>query len=179
MSSGSVYRQQDDLLQLKQLVTEALEKKGVLSRVKAELRSGISDIVLAGGERKGNDRVQIRGKQQQNDQSELSSQNSKLEQMKASREGRLVLDMISEFLLCFDLKHSNGVLAAEVGSSETFDPELRHVIQTEIGLNPLDEIQEPLLFSLLREYEQKTKQRAGGSVGGSRRESYDALNQQQ
>lgn len=139
-------RQQDEISTLKSMVSDVLSKKGVLNRLKAELRANIFTVL----------------QEKQAEHEQLKAENIRLTKVKQTREGKLILDMITEFLEYFDLQQTNSVYSAEAGLPAQFDPALKGIIQQEIKLNSsastsTETSDEPLLLLLLRQYELMVK----------------------
>jgi hypothetical protein len=139
MSTTSAGHNKDEIVALKNLVSESLSKKGLLGKLKAELRANVFSILNESPSQK------------------LYGENAKLTKFKSTREGKLILDIIYEFLVYFDLKHTLCVYNSETSISESFDPALKAVILKELNLSVDPSEEQPIIFHLLKQYETLSK----------------------
>ncbi|GBF93923.1 hypothetical protein Rsub_06172 [Raphidocelis subcapitata] len=122
--------------ELKEIITCSLDQRGVLSRLKAELRANIFLAVDEQDRRQSDKGIAARGDSRKRDA--LSS----------TREGLLLLDLVQEFLAWADLRFTAKVFEAEA-SCEGAPPQ-RQRLAEELGLSGADDGGEaPLLLRVL------------------------------
>ena len=161
----------EDVISLKAMVSDVLARTGELGRIKATLRALVLQVL------KQQQQQQLQNNPKNNNNSLYASgivgSNRKLDTLKSTREGRLVLDMVSEWLSVCSLSVTAGVYASETGLNALFDAGLKPIILNEVKLpnasnGSLDA--EPLLMVLLRSYEtllKKSNSNSNGSINTS------------
>lgn len=96
---------QDEEIELKELVTEALEKNGVLAKIRAQLRANIFMTL-----------------ENENDQ---KHQNSRLKDVLSTRDGLLTLLLVQELVEFCNLVQTASVFKAETGQGKIYSYEGR------------------------------------------------------
>ncbi|XP_075058658.1 centrosomal protein 43 [Mixophyes fleayi] len=122
--------------ELRDLLIHTLENNGVLNKIKAELRASVF-LALDEQERADNKSSLI---------------NESLRQFLGTRDGRLVVGLVTDFLQHFHLDFTLAVLQPEAGLPNT--PDDRAVTARELGLSEAGR-KGPLILELLRHYQQK------------------------
>ncbi|KAI8463063.1 MAG: hypothetical protein J3K34DRAFT_527281 [Monoraphidium minutum] len=90
--------------ELKEIITCALDQKGVLSRLKAELRANVFLAVDEQDKRQGDGGIAARG------------DTARRDALASSREGALLLDLVHELLAWADLRFTARVFEVEAAS---------------------------------------------------------------
>ncbi|KAI9093052.1 hypothetical protein DFS34DRAFT_596270 [Phlyctochytrium arcticum] len=95
----------DDISSLRALVSDVLEKQGVLGKIKAQLRSSVFSVLEETNAKKGNARPA----------------NPKLDALRSSPQGRAALHMVRDFLQKMDLTYTLAVFEPEANMSDPLD----------------------------------------------------------
>ncbi|KAI4991461.1 protein TONNEAU 1b-like [Hordeum vulgare subsp. vulgare] len=102
-----------EMMELKTLVTRTLEKKGVLAKIRAELRASVFEAI------EEEDRV-IEENEDGGNPALLGSCNDRAKQLHASSSGRLLTALIGEYLEWAQLSHTMKVYLPECNLPKDF-----------------------------------------------------------
>ncbi|KAJ7515194.1 hypothetical protein O6H91_22G004900 [Diphasiastrum complanatum] len=148
-----------ELMELKTLVTKTLEKRGVLARIRAELRANVF--------------AAIEEQERDDDGSDggfalIGKCNEKAKKLHATPTGKMLASLICEYLEWCELEHTMKVYLPECNMTRGLS---RSELQEKLALkvefeNGRDAESAPLLLTLLEEFN-KIGQRAGGSSTSS------------
>mmetsp|Transcript_6454 Transcript_6454/g.10027 ORF Transcript_6454/g.10027 Transcript_6454/m.10027 type:complete len:440 (-) Transcript_6454:797-2116(-) len=127
---------------IKEIVTRTLEAKGVLGKIKAELRASVFTAI-----------------DEQEKVSGVYLENPLVQKLLSSHEGRVAVDLIREFLEFYELDYTLSVLVPEANLPEHYAG--REAILKEIRLRPDPKQNRPLLVEVFDAF---LKLSAGGTV---------------
>ncbi|KAJ3045543.1 FGFR1 oncoprotein partner [Rhizophlyctis rosea] len=121
----------DELANLKSLVSDALLKRGILGKLKAQLRASVFSVL-----------------QESDKGKELTLGSTKAQKLRESHEGKLALELVRDLLKCLDLEYTLAVFLPEADLSD--DPLLDgDTTAQELGIHARKS-EEPLLLGLLQ-----------------------------
>jgi hypothetical protein len=129
------------IVELKGIVQKTLEAKGVLGKIRAQLRSSVFSAI-------------------QEEQSDLNGESAALRELKRTSEGRLALELVHDFLLALGLDYTAAVFVPEANISSAGGG--REQLARELKLSPTLPRGSPLLAEVLR-----TRGAGGGPLGAS------------
>mmetsp|Transcript_14461 Transcript_14461/g.27789 ORF Transcript_14461/g.27789 Transcript_14461/m.27789 type:complete len:380 (-) Transcript_14461:42-1181(-) len=118
--------------ELKEVVQQSLEKKGVLAKIRAELRANVFEALDEQGIKQGNGLA--------------SQQTTKFQKLQASEDGRRVTHLVQEFLEWAGLEYTLKVFTAEAAGGEEVYPG-RKGLENALGYSGADET--PLLQAVM------------------------------
>eukprot|EP00698_Gefionella_okellyi_P021485 TRINITY_DN6981_c0_g1_i1.p1 TRINITY_DN6981_c0_g1~~TRINITY_DN6981_c0_g1_i1.p1 ORF type:complete len:268 (+),score=53.57 TRINITY_DN6981_c0_g1_i1:27-830(+) len=119
--------------ELKELVTHALEKKGILNKIRAELRLNVFLAI-----------------EEQDKKSSTAVKSNPCSALKQTADGRLALDLIRDLFDFCELEHSTSALDAEAGLSSMTT---RLDMANKLGLSSAQS--SPLLVQLIQRAQQQ------------------------
>lgn len=122
-------RTNSELNALKALVQDALSQKGVLGKIKAELRASVFSVLH----------------EQEIGTGKAYLENQKLAAALATREGQIAVDLIREFLEFFNLEHTLAVFLPEANLPEKYAGREKLANELRISQNR----QQPLLLGIV------------------------------
>ncbi|KAI8805609.1 hypothetical protein BJ742DRAFT_741095 [Cladochytrium replicatum] len=144
MSSGAAAKAGEDIAALKGLVADALATRGVLARIKAELRASVF-LVLQ--ESKTGAKVS------------LPRENQIANQLLAEQDGRIAVELIRDFLDAFELKSTLAVFEAEAELARFGKGNYESIVNT-LGISESLKPSKSLLTRLV----QSSTQKGNGSL---------------
>lgn len=121
---------QDEDIELKELVTEALEKNGVLAKIRAQLRASIFMTL-----------------ENENDQ---KHQNSRLKDVLSTRDGLLTLLLVQELVEFCNLVQTSSVFKAETGHGKIYSYEGRQNLLEVLKMSSSVNKEVPVLVHLIQ-----------------------------
>ncbi|XP_024524436.1 protein TONNEAU 1a [Selaginella moellendorffii] len=127
-----------ELMELKALITKTLEKRGVLARIRAELRANVFAAI----------EEQERADGDANAFSLIGGCNDRAKDLHSSQAGKLLSGLICEYLEWCSLDRTLKIYLPESNIPRGFS---RAELQDKLGLNGTDE-SSPLLLKILDEY---------------------------
>ncbi|GJN14011.1 hypothetical protein PR202_gb00782 [Eleusine coracana subsp. coracana] len=149
-----------EMMELKTLVTRSLEKKGVLAKIRAELRASVFEAI------EEEDRVV------ENDDGGnpalLGSCNDRAKQLHASPSGRLLTALVCEYLEWAQLSHTMKVYLPECNLPKDFwKNELKDFSNKSGAEGSRSAESGPMLLDVLED------RRGGSSASGARKDEYN------
>ncbi|XP_017414794.1 protein TONNEAU 1b-like isoform X1 [Vigna angularis] len=130
-----------EMMDLKTLVTRTLEKKGVLARIRAELRASVFEAI--------EEEDRVIEKDQGLPPALLGSCNDRAKQLHASPPGRLLTAMICEYLYWAQLNHTLKVYLPECNLEKDFWKTELKEFSTKNGFDLNRNRDSPLLLDVL------------------------------
>ncbi|TPX71440.1 hypothetical protein SpCBS45565_g00997 [Spizellomyces sp. 'palustris'] len=118
----------DEISSLKTLVSDVLAKRGVLGKIKAQLRSSVFSVL-------------------QNEAKPLPLENGKVQALHASPDGRIALALVRDFLKHLDLEYTLAVFEPEASMTDLVLNDAE--IYSALNLSEKEDKDKPLLLHLL------------------------------
>ncbi|KNC97979.1 uncharacterized protein SPPG_06968 [Spizellomyces punctatus DAOM BR117] len=118
----------DEITSLKALVSDALAKRGVLGKIKAQLRSSVFSVL-------------------QNEAKPLPLENGKVQALHASPDGRIALALVRDFLKHLDLEYTLAVFDPEASMTDLVLNDVE--VHSALNLPEKEDKDKPLLLHLL------------------------------
>lgn len=122
--------------ELKNLVIQSLETNGVLGQVRAQLRSCVFKVI------DNQDQVEQR-------RSSFHFENPKAKELRASKQGTLMAELVREFMEFYRLDYSLAIFKPEANLTGDVD---KQDLAQRAGLSDLTEEGKPLLLQLLEAF---------------------------
>eukprot|EP00741_Cyanophora_paradoxa_P023780 tig00021621_g22969.t1 len=127
--------------EIKEIVTRTLETKGVLGKIRAELRASVFTAI-----------------DEQEKESGIYLENAAIQKLQSTPEGRLAAELVREFLEFYELDYTLSVLLPEANLPEQYQG--RDDLSREMELRP-EGTKRPLLVELIDRY-----RKGRGAPGG-------------
>lgn len=162
-----------EMVDLKTLVTKTLEKKGVLARIRAELRANVFQAMEEQDhEAESNGSTSF---------SLLGTCNERAKQLHNSPSGKLLMALVCDYMEWCELEHTLKVYMPELNQPRAYDrSELEDILGLMGDPNPVSHDSRPLLLTIVEAYLNEKKETSGsgsiveskstrnGATGGSR-----------
>ncbi|CAN6325557.1 unnamed protein product [Urochloa humidicola] len=147
-----------EMMELKTLVTRTLEKKGVLAKIRAELRASVFEAI--------EEEDQVVENEDGGNPALLGSCNDRAKQLHASPSGRLLTALVCEYMEWAQLSHTMKVYLPECNLPKDFwKNELKDFSNKSVAEGSRSAESDPMLLDVLEgylKYENLSQTRMGG-----------------